>query len=127
MEGLVKAGAFDKIDNNRKKLFSSIPKMISVIKSKYDDKISNQSNLFENLSDPTNDTFKFDSEDKWTKKDLLFAPRSNLTLIFRHFHKNSLKNETKFNFNKDYEVYILFVFHNAVCNISGRTNVQHHF
>ena len=43
---------------------------------------------------------------KKPKKDLLFAPRSNLTLIFRHFHKNSLKNETKFNFNKDYEVYI---------------------
>ena len=46
LEGLVKAGAFDKIDDNRKKIFSSIPKIISTIKSKYDEKTSNQKNLF---------------------------------------------------------------------------------
>ena len=91
LEGLVKAGAFDKIDNNRKKLFSSIPKMISVIKSKYDDKISNQSNLFENLSDPTNDTFKFDSEDKWTKKDLLFEEFSSLGFYISDHPLNEYK------------------------------------
>ncbi len=91
LEGLVKAGAFDKIDNNRKKLFSSIPKMISVIKSKYDDKISNQSNLFENLSDPTNDTFKFDSEGKWTKKDLLFEEFSSLGFYISDHPLNEYK------------------------------------
>ena len=34
-------------DDNRKKIFSSIPKIISTIKSKYDEKTSNQTNLFE--------------------------------------------------------------------------------
>jgi DNA polymerase-3 subunit alpha len=35
LEGLVKAGAFDEIDSNRKKLFEAIPKIIQTIISKY--------------------------------------------------------------------------------------------
>ena len=69
LEGLVKAGAFDEIDLNRKKLIESIPKIISTIKSKYDEKISNQSNLFDNNQE--NENFEFEAVKEWTSKELL--------------------------------------------------------
>ena len=71
LEGLVKAGAFDEIDLNRKKLFEAIPKIIQTIKSKYEEKVSNQKNLFDNISNKENETFEFDATKPWTKKELL--------------------------------------------------------
>jgi len=71
LEGLVKAGAFDEIDQNRKKLFEAIPKIIQTIKSKYDEKTSNQTNLFNDENDQENETFKFNLTKPWTKKELL--------------------------------------------------------
>jgi DNA polymerase-3 subunit alpha len=71
LEGLVKAGAFDEIDLNRKKLFEAIPKIIQTIKSKYEEKVSNQKNLFDNISNKENETFEFEATKPWTKKDLL--------------------------------------------------------
>ena len=46
LEGLVKAGAFDNIDNNRQALFNSIPKFILKTKNIYENKAANQINLF---------------------------------------------------------------------------------
>jgi len=71
LEGLVKAGAFDEIDLNRKKLFNAIPKIIQTIKSKHDEKISNQTNLFDNINNENNETFEFETTKPWTKKELL--------------------------------------------------------
>jgi DNA polymerase-3 subunit alpha len=71
LEGLVKAGAFDEIDSNRKKLFEAIPKIIQTIKSKYDEKISNQTNLFDDVSNKDNESFEFSFTNPWTKKELL--------------------------------------------------------
>ena len=71
LEGLVKAGAFDEIDNNRKKLFSSIPKIIQIIKNQHDDKLNNQTNLFENSKILDQDIFENKDNDFWPKKDLL--------------------------------------------------------
>jgi DNA polymerase-3 subunit alpha len=71
LEGLVKAGAFDEIDSNRKKLFESIPKIIQTIKSKYDEKASNQTNLFNDTNNKYNEIFKFKEVEAWTKKELL--------------------------------------------------------
>ena len=70
-EGLVKAGAFDEIDSNRKKLFDAIPKIIQTIKSKYDEKTSNQANLFDDSNNKDNEIFMFESENTWSKKELL--------------------------------------------------------
>jgi DNA polymerase-3 subunit alpha len=70
-EGLVKAGAFDEIDLNRKKLFNAIPKIIQTIKSKYDEKISKQTNLFDDINNKDNETFEFEPTKPWTKKELL--------------------------------------------------------
>jgi DNA polymerase-3 subunit alpha len=46
LEGLVKAGAFDKLNDNRQSLFDSIPNMISKSKNDFDNKIINQIDLF---------------------------------------------------------------------------------
>jgi len=71
LEGLVKAGAFDEIDPNRKKIFDAIPKIILSIKSKHEEKISNQSNLFDTNDNEENEIFEFESLETWTKKELL--------------------------------------------------------
>ncbi len=47
LEGLVKAGAFDSINSNRKALFNSIPNLILKSKNIFDNKIANQIDLFD--------------------------------------------------------------------------------
>jgi len=71
LEGLVKAGVFDEIDLNRKKLSDAIPKIILTIKSKYEEKNSNQNNLFDIENNKENENFEFETSEKWTKKELL--------------------------------------------------------
>ena len=46
LEGLVKAGAFDKLNNNRQSIFNSIPNIITKSKNDFDNKIANQIDLF---------------------------------------------------------------------------------
>jgi DNA polymerase-3 subunit alpha len=46
LEGLVKAGAFDKIDKNRQSIFNSIPNIITKSKNDFDNKVANQIDLF---------------------------------------------------------------------------------
>ena len=55
LEGLVKSGAFDEFDENRNKILNSIPKIIIQIKNINEDKLSNQTSLFENTSDKADD------------------------------------------------------------------------
>ena len=47
LEGLVKAGAFDKLNSNRQSLFNSIPNIILKSKNIHENKIANQIDLFE--------------------------------------------------------------------------------
>tara|TARA_B100000963_G_scaffold109660_1_gene95461 strand:+ start:4418 stop:7834 length:3417 start_codon:yes stop_codon:yes gene_type:complete len=47
LEGLVKAGAFDKLNSNRKSLFNSIPNFITKSKNIFENKTNNQINLFD--------------------------------------------------------------------------------
>ena len=53
LEGLVKAGAFDKIDKNRQALFNSIPNFILKTKNIFQNKAANQIDLF--ISDEEQD------------------------------------------------------------------------
>ena len=46
LEGLVKAGAFDSINNNRKSIFASIPSLITKSKNLYENKLANQKTIF---------------------------------------------------------------------------------
>jgi DNA polymerase-3 subunit alpha len=91
LEGLVKAGVFDQIDLNRKKLSDSIPKIISTIKSKYEEKISNQNNLFDINSNKDNESFKFETAEKWTKKELLSEEFNSLGFYISDHPLNEYK------------------------------------
>ncbi len=106
LEGLVKAGAFDEIDLNRKKLFSSIPKIIQTIKSKHDDKVNNQTSLFESDTNINNNNFSFDNEkDFWTKKELLAEEFLSLGFYISDHPLNEYKElfkELKIKSFKDY-------------------------
>ena len=46
LEGLVKAGAFDNLNDNRQSIFNSIPSIITKSKNDFDNKVANQINLF---------------------------------------------------------------------------------
>jgi DNA polymerase III subunit alpha len=46
LEGLVKAGAFDKLNNNRQSIFNSIPNILVKSKNDFDNKVANQIDLF---------------------------------------------------------------------------------
>ncbi len=47
LEGLVKAGAFDNLNNNRQSIYNSIPNLILKSKNIFENKIANQIDLFE--------------------------------------------------------------------------------
>jgi DNA polymerase-3 subunit alpha len=69
LEGLVKAGAFDNIDNNRQALFNSIPNFILKTKSIYENKAANQIDLFGSDEEQDN-KIVFNIED-WKFEDRL--------------------------------------------------------
>ena len=69
LEGLVKAGAFDNIENNRRALFNSIPNFILKTKSIYENKAANQIDLFE--SDEEQDNEIVHKVDDWKFEERL--------------------------------------------------------
>jgi len=70
LEGLVKSGVFDEFNKDRNKILNSIPKIIQKIKNINDDKLSNQTNLF-NDDDNAKSDFDYIQSNTWTKKELL--------------------------------------------------------
>jgi len=72
LEGLVKSGAFDKINSNRKSLFDSIPILISKSKNIFENKSNNQIDLFaENTNEIDNiivDTEDWKFEERLSKE-----------------------------------------------------------
>ena len=91
LEGLVKAGAFDTLDSNRKKLLISIPKIIQTIKNKYENRISKQSSLFDEGGENLEDNFKFETTEKWEKKELLFEEFKSLGFYMSDHPLNEYK------------------------------------
>ena len=69
LEGLVKAGAFDKINVNRQALFNSIPNLILKSKNNFENKIANQIDLFS--SDDVNDNDIIPQIDDWKFEERL--------------------------------------------------------
>ena len=55
LEGLVKAGAFDNLNSNRKSLFESIPNFIKISKNIYENKSTNQIDLFGDTNNQDNE------------------------------------------------------------------------
>tara|TARA_Y100001970_G_scaffold250005_1_gene321178 strand:- start:10068 stop:13481 length:3414 start_codon:yes stop_codon:yes gene_type:complete len=71
LEGLVKAGAFDALENDRHSLLNSIPKLIQTNKSFCEEKASNQNSLFSNNSKDENILFRIDKAKSWTQNEKL--------------------------------------------------------
>jgi len=69
LEGLVKAGAFDKICLNRKSLFESIPNLILKSKNNFENKIANQIDLFS--SDEVSDKDIIIQKEDWKFEERL--------------------------------------------------------
>ena len=69
LEGLVKAGAFDTLDNNRQALFNSIPNFILKTKNIHENKAANQIDLFE--SDEQQDNEIIISIEDWKFEERL--------------------------------------------------------
>ena len=72
LEGLVKAGAFDKLHNNRQSIFNSIPSIIIKSKNDFDNKAANQIDLFgdseENEINIVNDIKDWEFEERLSKE-----------------------------------------------------------
>ena len=77
LEGLTKAGAFDEFDKDRNKIFNSIPKIIQKIKNINDDKLNNQSSLFD-IKDGGIDEFDYLPTTPWKQKELLYEEFKSL-------------------------------------------------
>ena len=55
LEGLIKAGAFDSLNNNRQALFNAVPNLISKSKNIFENKSTNQINLFDDTLNESED------------------------------------------------------------------------
>ncbi len=72
LEGLVKAGAFDKLTKNRQSIFNSIPNLILKSKNIFENKLTNQIDLFEiDESESSNDNNILLNIDDWKFEERL--------------------------------------------------------
>ncbi len=71
LEGLVKAGAFDTLNIDRNSLFNSIPRLIQINKTLWEEKLSNQNSLFSSKSVENEVVFKLDKVKPWSKNETL--------------------------------------------------------
>ena len=68
LEGLVKAGAFDSLNENRQALFDSIPNLILKTKNIYENKSANQIDLFIEDEETQNDIINFIDDWKFEER-----------------------------------------------------------
>ena len=108
LEGLVKAGAFDKLNSNRQSLFDSIPNFILKTKNMFDNKSANQIDLFseEETSENNivNDIEDWKFEERLSKEFEAVGffisdhPLNQFTEIFDDY---KIKDYTNFNSNDE--------------------------
>ncbi len=111
LEGLVKAGAFDKLNLNRQALFDSIPSIIAKNKNIFDNKHANQIDLFSE-DEITNDDLIIKTDD-WKFEERLSKefesvgffisdhPLNQFTEIFNDY---KIKNYSSFISNEELKV-----------------------
>ena len=92
LEGLVKSGAFDKLEKNRKGILETIPKLIQLNKIYHEEKISKQSNLFDNEDNSKNEKLKLNTDEKWSNKELLSEEFKSLGFYISDHPLNNYKN-----------------------------------
>ena len=104
LEGLVKAGAFDELCNNRSSLFNSIPKLIQVNKKTWEEKESMQNNLFESDTDRNFETFNLEKGEEWSKNQILMNEFFSIGFYMSDHplkeYNNYLRNSNTISFNE---------------------------
>jgi DNA polymerase-3 subunit alpha len=108
LEGLVKAGAFDNLNNNRQSLFDSIPNFILKTKNIFDNKTANQIDLFSedetSQNDIINDIEDWKFEERLSKEFEAVGffisdhPLNQFTEIFDDY---KIKDYSNFNSNDE--------------------------
>ncbi len=91
LEGLVKSGAFDKLEKNRKGILDTIPKMIQLNKIYHEEKISKQSNLFDSKGEDKAEKLELNTKEKWTTKELLSEEFKSLGFYISDHPLNNYK------------------------------------
>ncbi len=71
LEGLVKAGAFDSLENNRKEFHDNISNIILASKSVFENKINNQINLFDESNQTNKSLIKNNIKKDWPFEERL--------------------------------------------------------
>ncbi|MDC1139717.1 DNA polymerase III subunit alpha [Candidatus Pelagibacter sp.] len=110
LEGLVKAGAFDNIDNNRQALFNSIPSFILKTKNIFENKATNQIDLFASDEEQDNEivlnTVDWKFEDRLSKEFEtigFFISDHPLNQFKEIFDDYKIVNYVKFNLDDNFK------------------------
>jgi DNA polymerase-3 subunit alpha len=90
LEGLVKAGAFDKLNDNRQSIYNSIPNIILHSKNIFANKLANQNDLFNNEEDK-NDIILEEIKD-WKFEERLSKEFQTLGFFMSDHPLNQFKN-----------------------------------
>ena len=108
LEGLVKAGAFDRLNTNRQSLYNSIPNLILKSKNIFENKANNQINLFLDNDEQTDDILH--KIDDWPNQERLSKEFETLGFFISDHPLNQFKDifkdyniidYLKFNSNED--------------------------
>ena len=92
LEGLVKSGAFDNLEKNRRGIFDTIPKLIQLNKIFYEEKISKQSNLFDDGDETKIEKFELNTNKQWDIKELLSEEFKSLGFYMSDHPLNNYKS-----------------------------------
>jgi len=90
LEGLVKAGVFDKLNDNRQSIYNSIPNIILHSKNIFANKLANQNDLFNNEEDK-NDNILEEIKD-WKIEERLSKEFQTLGFFMSDHPLNQFKN-----------------------------------
>ncbi len=92
LEGLTKAGAFDDLESNRSNLLNSIPNIIQLNKSLWDEKQSKQNSLFEDNSSENDLLFNANKSKKWTNNEMLLNEFQSIGFYMSDHPLNAYKD-----------------------------------
>ena len=106
LEALVKAGAFDSIFKNRKKLFNAIPNIIQISKNLYENKIMNQESLFYEDSQKISYIIKDDKSEGWPNDEKLSNEFSSIGFYISDHPINEYKDILKIYNTATYKEFI---------------------
>ena len=89
LEGLIKAGAFDDFDKNRRRLVESVPTIISTAKNIFENKIAKQNSLFDESEKNEDDEILAKNITPWENKINLFEEFKSLGFYISDHPLNS--------------------------------------